>query len=77
MVRHTSACPRLNSPSVPRSEMIIRTGIWNAAAKEANALGSVAKPLVCIRMTPRLPPIQAPQTMPTASSSRTVLKASK
>ena len=30
----------------------------------------VAKPEVCISTAPRMPPIQAPVTMPTASSSR-------
>ena len=70
IVRHTIACPMLNSPSVPRSEISITSGIWYGTASEASALGSVANPLVCISTTPRIPPIQAPQTMPTASSSR-------
>ena len=34
----------------------------------------VAKPEVCISTAPRMPPIQAPDTMPTASSSRVQAK---
>ncbi len=41
------------------------------------ALGKVPKPLVCISTQPSIPPIQAPATMPTASSSRVVGKAVK
>ena len=55
MVRHTIACPMLNSPSVPRSEITIIGGIWIRHASEASALASVAKPLVCISTTPRMP----------------------
>ena len=75
MVRQTAACPMLNSPKVPRSEIINRQGIWKATGRLASTLGSVAKPLVCISTMPRIPAMTAPQTMPTASSSRAVLKA--
>jgi hypothetical protein len=37
----------------------------------------VAKPLVCISTAPRRPPIQAPERMPSASSSRAVAKVRK
>ena len=70
MVRATSDWPMLNSPSVPRSDTIISTGIWNGTDSDAIAFGSVAKPEVCISRMPRSPPIQAPEMMPTASSSR-------
>ena len=39
MVRHTSACPRLNSPSVPRSDTNSSTGIWYGTTSEASAFG--------------------------------------
>ncbi len=64
MVRATMAWPMLNSPSVPRSETIISTGIWNGTGRDASTFGKVAKPLVCISTMPRMPPIQAPETMP-------------
>ena len=37
----------------------------------------VAKPLVCISTAPRMPPIQAPVMMPSASSSRVAAKVVK
>src|SRR6185312_4640691 len=77
MVLHTMACPRLNSPSVPRSETKISAGICDGTTSEASALGMVAKPDVCISTAPRKPPIQAPVTMPSASSSRTAEKVVK
>jgi hypothetical protein len=52
-------------------------GIWYGATREARAFGKVAKPLVCIMTTPSMPPIQAPLTMPTASSSRVAQKVVK
>ena len=67
----------LNSPSVPRSDTIISTGIWNGTASEAITFGSVAKPLVCISRMPRVPPIHAPDRMPSPSSSRATAKAVK
>ncbi len=70
MVLHTMAWPRLNSPSVPRSDTKISAGIWLGTTSEASALGMVAKPEVCISTAARMPPIQAPATMPIASSSR-------
>src|ERR1700752_4664944 len=70
MVRHTSDWPRLNSPSVPRSETNMISGICEGTTSEASTLASVAKPEVCISIAPRMPPIQAPETMPTAPSSR-------
>ena len=53
MVRQTSAWPILNSPSVPRSETSMSSGIWNGTASEASTLASVAKPEVCISTMPR------------------------
>src|SRR5665213_2602769 len=70
MVLHTMAWPRLNSPSVPRSDTKISAGICDGTTSEASAFGMVPKPEVCISTAPRKPPIQAPVTMPTASSSR-------
>ena len=77
MVLHTMAWPRLNSPSVPRSDTKISAGIWLGTTSEASALGMVAKPEVCISTAPRSPPIQAPVTMPSASSSRVQAKVVK
>ena len=37
----------------------------------------VPKPEVCISTAPRMPPIQAPVTMPSASSSRVAAKVVK
>ena len=51
--------------------------VWNAQGKEARTLARVAKPLVCIRTMPRIPAMQPPATMPTASSSRAVAKVVK
>ena len=48
MVLHTMAWPRLNSPSVPRSDTKISAGIWLGTTSEASAFGMVAKPEVCI-----------------------------
>src|SRR6185312_7672593 len=70
IVRQTIAWPRLNSPSVPRSETKISAGICDGHTSEATAFGMVAKPDVCISTAARRPPIQAPVTMPIASSSR-------
>ena len=70
MVLQTIACPRLNSPSVPRSETKMSAGICDGTTSEASAFGMVPKPLVCISTAPRMPPIQAPVMMPIASSSR-------
>jgi len=53
------------------------SGIWYGSASDASALASVAKPEVCISTQPRRPAIQAPETMPTASSSRAVANAVK
>ena len=77
MVLHTMAWPRLNSPSVPRSDTKISAGIWHGTTSEASAFGMVAKPEVCISTAPRKPPIQAPLTMPSASSSRVAVKVVK
>ena len=44
MVLHTMAWPRLNSPSVPRSDTKISAGIWLGTTSEASAFGMVAKP---------------------------------
>jgi hypothetical protein len=40
-------------------------------------LASVANPEVCISTALRMPPIQAPETIPIASSSRAVAKVVK
>src|SRR5215471_10148100 len=77
IVLYTRAWPRLNSPSVPRSDTNISAGICEGTTSEASALGIVPKPLVCINTAPRIPPIHAPVTMPRASSSRVVAKAVK
>ena len=55
MVLHTMACPSWWSPRVPRSEIIISSGIWQGTVSDASAFGSVAKPLVCISTMPRRP----------------------
>src|SRR6185312_3986065 len=57
MVRQTSAWPRLNSPSVPRSDTKMSAGIWYGQTSEAIAFGMVPKPEVCMRMAARMPPI--------------------
>ena len=44
MVLHTMAWPRLNSPSVPRSDTKISAGIWLGTTSEASAFGMVPKP---------------------------------
>ena len=41
--------------------------------REASAFAIRAKPEVCIITMPRMPPIQAPATVPSASSSRVAL----
>ena len=70
MVRFTIAWPRLNSSITPRSEIIISTRIWDATGSEASTFASVTKPEVRISKMPRMLAIQAPATIPTASSSR-------
>ena len=60
----------LNSPMVPRSEITRIAGIWYGTINDASAFGITPKPLVCIITTPCTPAIQAPATMPSASSSR-------
>src|SRR6185437_3604406 len=77
MVLHTMAWPRLNSPSVPRSDTKMSAGICDGTTSEASAFGMVPKPEVCISTAPRSPPIKAPVTMPTASSSRVQTKVVK
>ena len=70
MVRLTMVCPILNSPSVPRSEITRIAGICEGTISDASTFGITPKPEVCIITQPRRPAIQAPATMPTASSSR-------
>ena len=70
MVRATRCWPTLNSPMVPRSEITMTVGICEGTVSEASALAISAKPEVCIITTLFRPPIQAPATTPTASSSR-------
>ena len=43
IVRQTIAWPRLNSPSVPRSETIISSGIWHGTTSEASDVGERRK----------------------------------
>ena len=57
IVLATRAWPRLNSPSVPRSDTNSSAGICDGATSEASAFGSVAKPEVCISTAPRRPAI--------------------
>ena len=56
---------------------ILVDGATSVSASEASAFGMVPKPEVCISSADRMPPIQAPVLMPTASSSRVQAKVVK